>query len=130
MEVAFCLLNPLVSSETKQREGEVPGTLGFLFAGGAEPIHCPLRTTYCSEAVCIATRKGSGGFRIMNLDRIHDSSIEGNQQDRCLTLEMPSSLGATGSLIFSAKEAKNFPPHILMIDSNDISDNFNKLSRW
>lgn len=48
----------------------------------------------------------------MNLDRIHDSSIEGNQQDRCLTSEMPSSLGATGSLIFSAKEAKNFPPHI------------------
>ncbi len=69
----------------------------------------------------------------MNLDRIHDSSIEGNQQDRCLTSEMPSSLGATGSLIFSAKEAKNFPPHIWMTGSNDISDNFNnndKLSKW
>ena len=92
MEVAFCLLNLLVSREIKQRKGEVPGTLGFLFAGGAEPIHCPLRTTYCSEAVCIATRKGSS-LRIMRLDRIHDSSIEGNQQDRCLTLEMPSSLG-------------------------------------
>ena len=86
----------------------------------------------------MATRNGCDGFCIVNLDYIHDSSIEGNQHDRYLglrqrTLEMPSGLGAAGSLIFGAKEAKNFPPHNLMIDSNDISNNFNKydrLSRW
>ena len=37
---------------------------------------------------------------------------------------MPAGLGAAGSLRFSAKEAKRFPPHILVIDSNDVSDNF------
>ena len=34
---------------------------------------------------------------------------------------MPSGLGAAGSLIFGAKKAKNFPPHILTVDDNDTS---------
>lgn len=60
-------------------EKDVPGTLRFLFAGGAEPSHCPLRTTCCSKAVYIETSRDCGVLRIANLDHIHDNSIERNQ---------------------------------------------------
>ena len=72
----------------------------------------------------------------MNLDHVHHNSIERNQKDRYLkyrTLEIASRPWRCGSLRFDAKEANKFPPHILMIDSSDISDvfdNHNRVSPW
>ena len=63
---------------------DVPETLRILFAGGAEPIHCRLRTTCRSEVVCIATRMYCGRLVIMDLDHVHHSSMERYQKDKYL----------------------------------------------
>ena len=85
MEVAFCLWLSLITRQAdleEQRRSAVPGTLRLLFAGGVEPIHCPLRTTCCTKSDCIIVKMDRGRFRIVTLDRIHISSIARNQQDR------------------------------------------------
>ena len=104
----------------EQRRSDILETLMFLFVDVVEPIHCPLRMTCCLEVVCIATRRACGRSRIANLSLIHDNCIVGNHR----TLRRPSGLGAAGSLRSGAKEAKNFPPHILRVDNDDISGNF------
>ena len=83
MKVGFCLgsirQSPGQSKRSAIDRREVLETLGFWFAGEAVPIHCPLMTTYCSKVVCIATRMEYDRLRrIVNVDHIHDSSIEGN----------------------------------------------------
>lgn len=47
--------------------------------------------------------------------------------------DVASGLGAAGSLRFGANKPKKFPPHILIVVDNDISNNFDNhesLSRW
>ena len=99
MEVTFCLYSVKTQAKAFWKGiglMYVPEILRFLFAGGAEPIHCPWRTTCCLEAVCIATRMDYGKLRVMILDHVHHNSIE-SPKDRYLnhrTLEMSSGLGA------------------------------------
>lgn len=82
MKITFCLYIINIQAEASEWcEKDVPGTLKSVFAGGAEPIHCPSRTTCRSDNVSIATRRYRSRFRNVILDRVHDSSIEGNQKD-------------------------------------------------
>lgn len=110
----------------EQRGNDIPETLGFLFVDGVEPIHCPLRTTFCLDVGCIAKRRVCSRSRIADLSHVHDSFIVGLRKT-CVShwtsfcISMPQGLGAAGSLRFGAKEAKNFPPHILTVDDNDTS---------
>lgn len=69
-------------------EDNVPETLRFLFVDEAEPIHCPLRMTYCLEVVCVDIRRCSFVFRIRSLQSIHGGIIEDIQKDRCLGGDM------------------------------------------
>ena len=71
----------------------------------------------------------------MNLEKVHDGPMKRNHEDKHRTLEMPVrvGLGGNNSLRFDAKEAKKFPPHILLSDSNDISNiivNYGTPSTW
>ena len=69
----------------EQRGNDIPETLSFLFGDGVGPIHCPLRTTFCLDIVCIATKRVCSRYSIANLPHVHDSFIVGIQKDRCFS---------------------------------------------